>query len=56
MPYITSTEFKATNTLTGTTYADADITRALAAATESINSYCGQSFPVAPATEVPMAT
>lgn len=47
MSYVTANELKATLSLDGQSYADADIALSLDAATESVNFYCGCSF-VAP--------
>ncbi len=42
--YITTAALKATLTLTGTTYADADITAAIAAASRAIDNLCQRRF------------
>jgi len=42
--YLTSSEFKASTTLTGTSFADADITLALSTASRSVDDMCGRRF------------
>jgi len=43
-PYVSQEEFKATLNMTGESYADADISLALTAASGAVDAHCGRSF------------